>query len=233
MLSLDDYFLDRDEIIKEQGKNINFELLEAIDLDLLNFHLKQLLRGKPIVPPKYNFNLGKKNSSNMKIDADKKTLFIIEGIHGLNPRLTNNIDDSYKYKIYISALTHLNFDNSNRISTHDARLLRRIVRDYKYRGYSASETIGMWKKVISGEKKYIFPFQEESNIMFNSSLAYEFGVLKKHAEEALKKVPKGDSVYPESKRLMDFLSYFLQVDEAEIPPTSILREFIGKSSFTY
>jgi len=233
MLSLDDYFLDRDEIIKEQGKDINFELLEAIDLDLLNSQLNNLLRGKPIVPPKYNFYLGKKNSSNIKIDADKKTLFIIEGIHGLNPRLTDNIDESYKYKVYISALTHLNFDNSNRISTHDARLLRRIVRDYKYRGYSASETISMWKKVISAEKKYIFPFQDESDIMFNSSLAYEFGVLKKHAEEALKKVSEGDAVYPESKRLLDFLSYFLSVDEDEISPTSILREFIGKSSFTY
>ena len=232
-LSIDNYFLNRDEIINKQRKNINYEVLEAIDLDLLNSHLSQLLSGKPVSLPKYDFKLGKKNWGNNEIIANKKTLFIIEGIHGLNPGLTNNIDDSYKYKIYISALTHLNFDNSNRISTHDARLIRRIVRDYKYRGYSASETIKMWQNVVLGEKKYIFPFQEESDIMFNSSLAYEFGVLKKYAEEALNKVPEDDSSYPESKRLLDFLSYSLPIDDHEISPTSILREFIGKSSFTY
>lgn len=232
-LSIDDYFLDRDELRKKQGKNLNFEVLGAIDIELLNSHLHKLLTGEPVNPPKYDFKLGKKIMSNDALNPSKDTVFLIEGIHGLNPDLTKGIDDSYKFKIYISALTHLNFDNSNRISTRDTRLIRRIVRDNRYRGYSASEIIRIWNKVMIGEKEYIFPFQEKADIMFNSSLPYEIGVLKKHTEKALKEIKKGDNYYSEAERLINILSYFLPIKEREIPPTSILREFIGNSSFRY
>jgi uridine kinase len=232
-LSIDDYFLDRDELRKRQSGNLNFEVLDAIDIELLNSHLHKLLSGESISPPKYDFRLGRKIISNNTLTPSKDAVFLIEGIHGLNPELTREINDSYKFKIYISALTHLNFDNSNRISTRDARLIRRIVRDNRYRGYSASEVIKVWEKVIKGEKEYIFPFQEEANIMFNSSLPYEIGVLKKHAEKALKEVKEGEGCYSKAERLTDMLSYFLPIKEREIPPTSILREFIGNSSFRY
>ncbi|HCK99018.1 MAG TPA: AAA family ATPase [Candidatus Marinimicrobia bacterium] len=232
-LSLDNYFKDRAEIKQEQGKNVNFEVLTAIDLKLLNAQLNDLLAGKKVIPPVYDFIQGKKVPGNTPITADKNTLFIIEGIHGINPELTQEIDDRYKFKIYISALTHLNFDDINRIPTHDTRLIRRIVRDSKFRGYSAAQTINMWKKVVEGEKKYIFKYQGEADIMFNSSLAYEMGVLKHPAELALKAVEGKDPSYPESERLLHFLAFFLPIDDKEVPPTSIIREFIGESSFKY
>lgn len=232
-LSLDNYFKDRAEMKREQGENINFEVLTAIDLKLLNKQLNDLIAGKKVTPPVYDFIQGKKVPGNTSIAADKNTLFIIEGIHGINPGLTQEINDKYKFKIYISALTHLNFDDLNRIPTHDMRLIRRIVRDSKFRGYSAAQTINMWKKVVEGEKKYIFKYQGEADIMFNSSLAYEIGVLKHPAELALKAVEKQDPSYPESERLLHFLSFFLPIDDNEVPPTSIIREFIGKSSFKY
>jgi len=232
-LSLDNYFKDRDELAREQGDNLNFEVLEALDLDLLNSQLNDLLAGKPVTPPVYDFIKGKKSPDKVEIRADQNTLFIIEGIHGINPGLTKNIDDRYKFKIYLSALTHLNFDDINRIPTHDTRLIRRIVRDSKYRGYSAAQTINMWKKVVEGEKKYIFKYQGEADIMFNSSLTYEIGVLKQPAEIALKQVDPQDPSHPESERLLSLLAYFLPIDHKEIPPTSILREFVGESSFKY
>ncbi|MFA4838300.1 MAG: nucleoside kinase [Candidatus Neomarinimicrobiota bacterium] len=232
-LSLDNYFKDRNELVDEPGKGINFEALDAIDLKLLNEHLLRLLSGKSVVPPVYDFITGKKVAGQMKINADQNTIFIIEGIHGINPNLTQKIDDRKKFKIYISPLTHLNFDDTNRIPTHDTRLIRRIVRDAKYRGYSAAETIHMWKKVVEGEKKYIFTYQGQANVMFNSSLVYEIGALKTSAEVALKRVSIHDESYPEADRLLHFLSYFLPIEDDEIPPTSILREFIGKSSFVY
>jgi len=232
-LSLDNYFKDRDELAREQGENLNFEVLDALDLKLLNTHLNDLLSGKSVTPPDYDFIKGKKVPGKAEIQADNNTLFIIEGIHGINPGLTENIDDQYKFKIYLSALTHLNFDDINRIPTHDTRLIRRMVRDAKYRGYSAAQTINMWKKVVEGEKKYIFKYQGESDIMFNSSLAYEIGVLKLPAEIALKQVNPQDPSHPESERLLSILAYFLPIDQKEIPPTSILREFVGESSFKY
>lgn len=232
-LSLDNYFKDRDELAREQGDNLNFEVLDALDLKLLNTHLTDLLAGKPVTPPDYDFINGKKVPGKTEIHADQNTLFIIEGIHGINPGLTENIDGQYKFKIYLSALTHLNFDDTNRIPTHDTRLIRRIVRDAKYRGYSAAQTINMWKKVVEGEKRYIFKYQGEADIMFNSSLAYEIGALKQPAEIALKKVEPQDLSHPESERLLSILAYFLPVDQKEIPPTSILREFVGESSFKY
>lgn len=232
-LSLDNYFKDRNELAREQGENLNFEVLGALDLKLLNTHLNNLLAGKAVAPPAYDFINGKKVPGKTEIRADNNTLFIIEGIHGINPELTENIDDQYKFKIYLSALTHLNFDDINRIPTHDTRLIRRIVRDAKYRGYSAGQTINMWKKVVEGEKKYIFKYQGGSDIMFNSSLAYEIGALKLPAEIALKQVNPQDPSHPESERLLSILAYFLPIEQKEIPPTSILREFVGESSFKY
>jgi len=233
MLSMDDYFKDRSDLEIEQGGNLNFEVLEAIDLDLLNEDLSNLIDGKTINPLKYDFGLGKKVKTDKKIKADKDTIFLLEGIHGINPGLTKNIDNSFKFKIYISALTHLNFTFTNRIPTHDMRLIRRIVRDFRYRNYSAANTIKMWKKVVEGEKKYIFKYQGEADIMFNSSLAYEMSLLKTYAEKILRAVPDDHPSHPESERLLDFLSYFLPIEADEVPPTSILREFIGKSAFNY
>ncbi len=232
-LSLDNYFKDRDELLREQGEKVNFEVLEALDLELLNFQLNNLLNGKEVAPPVYDFVSGKKIPGTQKLQANKNTLFIIEGIHGINPGLTSNIDDKYKFKIYLSALTHLNFENDNRIPTHDLRLIRRIVRDSKYRGYTAAQTIKMWKSVVEGEKKYIFKHQGEADIMFNSSLAYEIGALKQPAELALRVVDENDTSHPEAGRLLNMLSYFLPINDKEIPSTSILREFIGDSSFNY
>lgn len=232
-ISLDNYFKDRDELAQEQGDNLNYEVLEALDLKLLNDHLTRLIDGKSIVPPVYDFISGKKAPSKTEISSDPNTLFIIEGIHGINPGLAESIDEQYKFKIYLSALTHLNFDDTNRIPTHDTRLIRRIVRDAKYRGYSAADTIKMWKKVVEGEKQYIFRFQGEADIMFNSSLAYEICALKQPAEIALKQVDSDNQSHPESERLLNILAYFLPIDIKEIPPTSILREFIGESSFRY
>lgn len=233
LLSLDNYFRDRSELAERQGKHLNFEVLDAIDLELLNDHLQRLLNGEAVIPPIYDFHTGMKAAGSKSVRADAGTVLIFEGIHGINPGLTQKIDDRYKFKIYVSALTHLNFDNMNRIHTHDTRLLRRIVRDFKYRGYSAAETIGMWKKVVEGEKKYIFTYQGNADMMFNSSLVYEHGVLKAPATTVLKNVPEEHHSYPEAQRLLDMLSYFLPVDDAEIPPTSIMREFIGNSSFSY
>jgi len=233
LLSLDNYFLDRDELQRRQGADLNFEVLEAIDLNLLNEQLNRLLQGETVTPPVYDFHKGVKNPGTQTITADPHTVFILEGIHGINPDLTSGISDACKYKVYVSALTHLNFDQSNRIPTHDTRLIRRIVRDAKYRGYSAADTIGMWKKVVEGEKRYIFTYQGSADVMFNTSLLYEIGVLKVAAVPALKLVPEEHPSFPEAQRLLDMLAYFLPLDEDEIPPTSILREFIGKSSFTY
>ncbi len=230
-LSLDNYFKDRDDLRREQGAHLDFEVLEAIDLKLLNQHLKLLLKGHEIALPDYNFITGKKEYNGKKLKVDSKTILLFEGIHGINPGLTPEIDDEVKFKIYISALTHLNFDSKNRIATHDMRLIRRIVRDYKYRGYSAAETIAMWKKVVEGEKKYIFKFQQYSDIMFNSALVYELNALKNYAEKILMQVPFEHPSYPEAQRLLDLLSFFLPIDGDNIPDTSLVREFLGGSSF--
>jgi uridine kinase len=233
MLSIDDYFKDREQLQTEQGENVDFERLDAIDLELLNGHLQKLMAGQSVIPPKYDFLTGRKTPGQQVIQPDAKSLFILEGIHGINPNLTRDIPEKYKYKIYVSALTHLNFDRLNRIPTHETRLLRRIVRDGKYRGYSAADTIRMWRKVIQGEKKYIFKYQHRADVMFNSSLVYELGALKNDAIDFLSEVPDDDISRPEAEWLLELLSYFMPIDEKEIPPTSILREFIGDSSFVY
>jgi len=230
-LSLDDYFKDRDELRREQGENTDFEVLEALDLSLLNQHIKRLLSGEEVNLPRYNFLTGKKEDSGKTIKIDEHTILLFEGIHGINPGLTTEIKDDLKFKIYISALTHLNFDDRNRIPTHDMRLIRRIVRDYKYRGYSAANTIAMWKKVVEGEKKYIFKYQHFSDIMFNSALAYELNALKNDAEKVLMQVPFEHHSYPEAERLLDILSFFLPIDSENIPDTSLIREFLGGSVF--
>jgi len=231
-ISLDNYYKDRKQLIKEQGKNLNFEIPEALDLDLLKKHIKALITGEKVKLPKFNFKLGIKEYTN-EVKASNNCVILIEGIHGLNPKITSVVNNKNVYKIYISALTHLNFDNANRIPTHELRLIRRIVRDSKFRNHDAEETIHTWAKVIEGEKNFIFPFQEEADVMFNSSLVYELAALKRYAVNYLKKIPKTSSVYPEATRLMDILKCFLTINEKPVPSNSILREFIGGSSFKY
>ncbi|HBJ82114.1 MULTISPECIES: nucleoside kinase [Pseudothermotoga] len=233
-VSLDDYFVDREKTPKDENGNPDFESIEAIDLDLFNQHLVQLLDGKEVELPKFDFKIGKRIPSGKKVKVDKNQPIVVEGIHGLNEKLTSLIDRSYKFKIYVSALTQLNLDAHNRITTTDTRLLRRIVRDYKFRGHSALETIMMWPSVRRGEEKYIFPFQEEADTMFNSAIVYELAVLKTFAEQLLVQISQNASEYTEALRLTKLLDYFLPITNIEdIPRTSILREFIGRSAFKY
>ncbi len=231
-ISVDDYFIDRDKTpLKEDGTH-DFEALEAINVDDFNMDLVSLLEGKEIELPKYNFITGKSEKSGKIIRVDQNHPIIIEGIHGLNPRLTKDIPEKNKYKIYISALTQLNIDSHNRIPTTDTRLIRRIVRDNKYRGISPLKTFELWSNVRAGEEKYIFPFQEEADIMFNSALVYEMAVLKKYIVPILEGIDNSSVYYSEAKKLLKFLEYFRDIDiEEAIPPNSILREFIGGTYF--
>jgi uridine kinase len=232
-LSLDNYFVDREETPLDENGEYDFESLGAIDIELLNNHLISLFNGEKVLLPKFSFQLGKKVFEDNYLQIDDKTIIIAEGIHALNPKLTEKIDNNYKYKIYVSALTTVSLDNHNRIPTTDTRLIRRIVRDYKYRNYSALDTINRWQSVRRGEEKYIFPYQENADIMFNTAVHYESGVLKKHVEPMLHEVPSNNIAYREAVRLLKFLSYITPIPEKEIPPTSILREFLGGSSFNY
>ncbi len=232
-LSLDNYFVNREDTPKDENGAYNFEVIEALDLDLLYNNLHDLLEGKAVKMPKFDFHEGKKYFPDEPITISKDTIFVIEGIHALNPKLTARFDDDMKFKIYVSALTQVGIDHHNRIPTTDNRMLRRIVRDYQYRNYSALDTIRRWPSIREGEDKYIFPYQEECDIMFNSALFYELGVIKKHAEPILKQVHPIEREYAEAKRLLKFLSYFQDIPEDEIPPTSILREFLSGSSFKY
>ncbi len=191
------------------------------------------MAGNAVEIPKFDFTTGKRFYDNTKLKLTKDSLVIIEGIHGLNPKLTHLIGEKLKYKIFVSALTQLAIDKQNPIPTTDNRLIRRIVRDYRYRGYSALDTLKRWKSVRKGEDQNIFPYQENADIMFNSALLYELGVLKTFAEPILKVVPENMPEYAEAVRLQKFISYFLPISEREIPPTSILREFLGGSSFVY
>lgn len=227
-ISVDDYFVDRDKTpINEKGE-YDFESIEAIDLKRLNEDLVKLLEGEEIELPKYNFITGKSENSGIKIKVDKDHPIIVEGIHGLNPRLTTYIPEKNKFKIYISALTQLNLDAHNRISTTDTRFIRRLVRDNNFRGNDVFKTFELWQGVTKGEGQNIFPFQEEADIMFDSALVYELSVLKKHAVPLLEKVDISSIYYSECKRLLQFLKYFIDIkDESIIPPNSILREFIG------
>ncbi|MBI4646533.1 MAG: nucleoside kinase [Bacteroidia bacterium] len=236
LISLDDYFVNREMTPRDKNGEFDFECLEVIDIEFFNNNMLDLLDCKEVELPKFDFSTGKRFFSGRKVRAEENTIFIVEGIHGLNPAMTPLISNDVKYKIYVSALTQLSIDNHNRIPTTDNRLLRRIVRDYKYRSYSAYETIKRWTSVRAGEDKNIFPYQEEVDIMFNSALLYEISVLKRYALPILNEVPENADEFSEARRLIKFLSFYTDVPEyveKEIPPTSIIREFIGGSSFKY
>lgn len=229
-ISLDDYFVDREDTPLDEFGNYDFESICAIDLELFNSDLEKLLKGEEIKLPKFNFKTGKREFSGKTLKIEKDQPIILEGIHALNPMLTQSIDDKDKFKIYISVLTQINLDNHNRIPTTDLRLIRRIVRDYNFRGYSAEKTILNWWSVRRGEDKNIFPYQEEADIMFNSACLYELAVLKKYAKPLLEQIEDDNEAFIESNRILKFLQYFVELDdELDIPPTSIIREFIGGS----
>lgn len=229
-ISLDDYFVDRVDTPLDEFGNYDFESIHAIDLDLFNSDLEKLLKGEEIKLPKFNFKKGIREFSGKTLKIKKDQPIILEGIHALNPMLTQSIEDKDKFKIYISVLTQINLDNDNRIPTTDLRLIRRIVRDYNFRGYSAEKTILNWWSVRRGEEKNIFPYQEEADIMFNSACLYELAILKKYAKPILEKIESDNESFIEANRLLKFLQYFVELDdELDIPPTSIIREFIGGS----
>ncbi|CVK21357.1 MULTISPECIES: nucleoside kinase [Sporomusa] len=230
-LSLDDYFVDREKTPVDEHGEYDFESIEAIDLELFNSHLARILSGEEVEMPTFNFKTGQREYRGHRIKVDKSQPLIIEGIHGLNERLTSSVPRHCKIKIYISALTQLSIDSHNRIPTTDARLIRRIVRDSEFRSHDALMTLKMWPSVRRGEERNIFPFQEEADLMFNSALIYELAVLKKYAEPLLQKITPDNSEYSEARRLLNFLEYFIPVEDNEIPQNSILREFIGKSCF--
>ncbi len=232
-ISLDNYFVDREQTPLDEKGNYDYESLYALDLKLFNEQLQALLRGEEVELPRFNFTTGKKEFKGDKLRIDEHTILILEGIHALNPELTPHIPAENKYKIYVSALTTISLDDHNWIPTTDNRLIRRIIRDYNYRGYSAQETISRWPSVRAGEDKWIFPYQENADVMFNSALLFELAVLRSHAEPILNSVPRNCPEYAEAYRLLKFIKYFTPVQDKEIPPTSLLREFLGGSSFKY
>ncbi len=232
-LSVDNYFVEREQNPLDENGEYDFECLEAVDIRLFNEHLLRLLSGEEVEIPTFDFKAGHKVFKGNKMQLGENDILVVEGIHCLNDKLTEAIPKDKKFKIYISALTVLNIDYYNRISTTDTRIIRRIVRDYKYRGYSAKNTLQRWKSISRGEKKYIFPYQEEADAMFNSSIVYELGVLKDYALPILAEVGKNEPEYAEAKRLMRLLSYFKSIGTEYIPESSILREFIGESIFEY
>ena len=231
-ISTDDYFLDRDKTPKLENGDYDFEALRALDLNLFNKQLSKLLDGEKVLLPQYNFLLGKKEFKNKWLQIGEDDIIIIEGIHALNDELTVAVERKNKFKIYISPLTQLNIDDHNRIHTSDTRRLRRIVRDNKYRGHLAAETLNMWKNIKDGEEKYIFPFQDDADMVINTALVYEIGVLKTYVEPLLFSVDENDPCYPEAIRLINFLRNFLSIPSDCVPKDSILREFIGGSGFT-
>lgn len=230
-ISIDDYFLDRDKTPKLENGELDLESLNAVDVTLFNKHLTKLLEGERVELPEYNFVLGKREYKGKNLLLGDNDMIIIEGLHGLNEDLTSSIERNKKYKIYISPLTQLNIDNHNRIHTSDTRKLRRIIRDNKYRSYSASETLSMWKNIREGEEKYIFPYQDDADTIINSALIYELGILKTYAEPLLFSVEESDPMYSEALRLINFLRNFLPIPSEEVPSDSVLREFIGGSCF--
>ncbi len=232
-LSTDNYFVDREKTPLDENGEPDYESFEAIDHELLRKHLAMLIRGEEVQIPKFNFHTGHRSNKTIPLKLEKDDIVIIEGIHALNPRLTEGISDENKFRIYVSALTQLNIDAINRIPTRDTRLIRRLVRDMKYRGHDAKTTIQMWPKVQRGEERWIFPYQEEADVMFNSALVHELAVLKIYAEPILRVLDSSEREYAEALRLLNFLSHFMGLLPDEIPPTSIVREFIGGSSFKY
>lgn len=232
-ISLDNYFVNREDTPKDENGNYDYESLYALDLEFFNEQLQALIRGEEVELPRFNFTTGKREFKGDKLKIDEHTILILEGIHALNPELTPHIPAEKKYKAYVSALTTMSLDDHNWIPTTDNRLLRRIIRDYNYRGYSAQETISRWPSVRAGEDKWIFPYQENADVMFNSSLLFEFAVLRRHAEPILTTVPRNCPEYSEAYRLLKFIKYFVPIQDSEITPTSLLREFLGGSSFLY
>ena len=231
--STDDYFVNRVDTPKLPNGDYDFDNIETVDYALLEDHLSRLMKGERVEIPEYNFTTGKREWNGKKLKLAGDTVLIIEGIHALNPKLTQNIEDSLKYRIYISALTSISLDDHNWIPVRDNRLLRRIIRDYNKGAYTARETIAQWKNVCEAEDKWIFPYQETADAMFNSALNIEFAVLRTHAEIILSSVQRNCPEYAEAHRLLKFIHYFLPVSDKEIPPTSIMREFVGGSSFKY
>ncbi len=233
LISLDDYFVDREHTPRDERGDYDYESLYALDLEKFNADLNAILAGEEVELPYYNFEQGCRQYRGNRIRFTEGSILLIEGIHGLNPELTANIPDRFKYRLYVSALTTLSIDDHNWVPTTDNRLLRRIIRDYKYRGTDAVETIRRWPSVRRGEEKWIFPYQENADAMFNSSLLFELGVMKDYAESILRTVPNDVPEYAEAYRLRKFLSYFLPIGMHLIPSTSVLREFLGGSSFKY
>ena len=233
LVSLDDYFVDREKTPLDEDGEYDYEALEAIDVGRFNDDLAALLAGREVGMPRYNFITGKSEPNHRTLRMDERSVLLIEGIHGLNPRLTPQIDAAMKFKVYVSALTSIAMDDLNRIATTDNRLIRRIVRDHRTRGNSATATLRRWESVRRGEDKHIFPNQEQADVMFNSSLFYELAVLKDCVWPLLREVPDTEPEFGEARRLLKFLDHFTSLDGKEIPPTSILREFIGGSSFEY
>ena len=233
IISMDNYFVNRVDTPRDENGDWDFENINALDLPYFRQQMSDLLDGKEVELPTYSFEKGERIFDGKRLRLDKDSVIILEGLHALNPSLLPNIPREATYKIFVSALTTINIDNHNWIPTIDIRLLRRIVRDYKYRNYSARETISRCPSVMRGEEKWIYPFQEEADVMFNSALLFELAVLKRHAEPILAEVPKFCDEYTEAHRLIKFLQYFVAIPEKEIPPTSLLREFVGGSSFRY
>ena len=233
VLSMDDYFVNRVDTPKDANGEWDFENVNAVDLPFFRQQMHDLMDGNEVELPTYDFTIGERVFRGRKLKLQKDSVLVIEGLHALNPCILPDVDRELTYKIYVSALTTINIDNHNWIPTTDIRLLRRIVRDYKYRGFSARETIARCPSVVRGETNWVYPFQEEADVMFNSALIFEFAVLKRHAEPILSEVPKFCEEYTEAHRLLKFLQYFVPIPEKEIPPTSFLREFVGGSSFRY
>lgn len=233
MISLDDYFVEREKTPRDENGQYDYEALEAIDLELFNDHLHRLLLGQSVDIPRYDFITGRRTQHDTPLTLDERSILIIEGIHGLNPRLTPSVPDAVKFKIYISCFTSVAMDNLSRIATTDNRLLRRLTRDYRQRGSDALQTLSRWASVRRGEERHIFPYQENADVMFNSSLFYEISALRPFAEKILREVPDTVPEFDEARRMLKFLDNFIPIPSDEIPPTSILREFIGGSSFKY
>ena len=233
IISLDNYFLDREHTPRDEDGDYDYESLYALDLEQFNKDIKALIAGAEVAMPTYNFQTGEREYRGNTLKLGENNILLMEGIHGLNPELTKDIADEMKFRVYVSALTTLSIDDHNWVSTTDNRLLRRIVRDFKYRGASAQSSIARWPSVRRGEEKWIFPYQENADAMFNSSLLFELAVMKDYAVPILKQVPVNVPEYAEANRLLRFLSYFKSLDPSNIPSTSLLREFLGGSSFTY
>jgi uridine kinase len=232
-ISLDDYFLDREKTPRDEKGDYDFEHLHALNLPLLNEQLSALFRGDEVELPRYNFQKGCSEWSGRKLQLKGNEVLVVEGIHALNPELTSEIPNDQIFRVYASALTTILLDNHNYVPTTDNRLLRRIIRDYKYRGVNAQETIRRWPSVRAGENKWIFPFQENADAMFNTAMLFELAVIKSQAEPLLAQVPENSKEYAEAYRLLKFLRYIRPIPDTQIPPTSLLREFLGGSSFNY